>query len=222
MEDGLTTVNKALKNLSFGAIDDNLGVYYSVEVFEDEKSKKNFIKNVERLIRSSQEYTKFIAYLRKDLSFNSCAILNELSTENVSIELHHFPFNLYEIVEAVINKRLEKDLPLSTFSISEEVMILHYTNCIGLIPLSKTMHELAHSGTGNLQIDQRMVVGEYIEFFNEYGIHLSSKSLEKFQSWREFDNMTEDMEDLPNYSSTDKYSTFLTRVSTTNVKIKQL
>lgn len=221
MEHSLS-VDSALKNLSFGAIDDNLGIYYSVELFEDEKARKAYIKSVERLVRTSPEYTKFIKYLRSDLSFNSCAILNELNTENVSIELHHFPFNLYEIVESVITKRIDQEKPLTTFSVSEEVMILHYTNSVGLIPLSKTMHELAHSSKSALSIDPRMVVGDFNTFFNEYGVHLSSKALENFQKWKEFSDMTKPIDDLPNYSSSDKYSTFLTRVSNTNTKIKQL
>ena len=212
----LTINNDTISSLSFGAIDDKLGVFYSVEIFETEKEKKFYIKNIEKLIRTSTEYTKFIKYLRADLEFNKCAILNELTTASVSIELHHAPFTLYDLVESVVNKRIDKAFPLTTFSIAEEVMLLHYTNAVGLVPLSKTMHELVHSGDSDI-IDKKMIIGNYEQFEREYSPFFSAQLLTKHSDWKLRKSKNEEVQ-INTYVSSENLSTFLTKVSSTNIK----
>ena len=86
----LSAIDKRLKGLNFGAFGDNLGLYYAVDLFENEKDKRSYIKNVERLVRSSQEYRKFIDYLRQDMEFNNCAIYNNGFCENPRLNQDSF------------------------------------------------------------------------------------------------------------------------------------
>jgi hypothetical protein len=110
--------------------------------FVDDKELTRYIKKVEFMVRSSNEYKAFIGYLKQELSINHCTILNKLNDSTVSVEMHHIPFTLYDIVNTIILFYLSKEKGFNTFSIASDVMRLHYENMIGLVPLSKTIHEL--------------------------------------------------------------------------------
>ena len=73
---------------------------------------------------------------------------------NVGLELHHYPFTLFDIVQGVLrheygilsDREPVYKRPVNLFKVAEKVMKLHYQGVIGLIPLSLTAHELAHNG----------------------------------------------------------------------------
>ena len=50
--------------------------------------------------------------------------------------------------------------------VAEEVMRLHYEGCVGLIPLSITVHELVHDG--KLIVPLNCVYGKFVEFTKRY------------------------------------------------------
>ena len=90
---------------------------------EDEFTDKT-ISYIEKEVRSSYEYRKYINYLKTELDLTKCALLPNLDCSNgaASLEFHHFPMNLYEITEAVGKKmidQLEDDESVSCFDISE-------------------------------------------------------------------------------------------------------
>lgn len=139
--------------------------------FYDEKALKRFIKNVEKLIRTSREYSTYIELLRTNVNeLNHDNILHNITTGDVSFEFHHYPFSLYDIVTIVVNKHIIEGEKFTSFSIAKEVMELHYQHKIGLVPLTKTTHELAHSG--NLFLSTKQVFGDYKAFFNEYNKYI--------------------------------------------------
>ena len=77
--------------------------------FNNPKDFKAYIKVVERSIRSSFEYRNFISYVREYGNMDHCAILprvNNDETFKIHIEIHHEPFTLYDIVMAVLRKRM--------------------------------------------------------------------------------------------------------------------
>lgn len=121
----------------------------NIILFKNEKDKTKFIKNCELLIRGSDEYKDWIAYLKEYKDMDKCAVfqnLNSTEMKKIKLEIHHGPFSLFDIVTIVVNKYIREDIPLDYFDISEEVMRLHYENRVGLIPLSKTVHKLVHDG----------------------------------------------------------------------------
>jgi len=84
----------------------------------------------------------------------------------VGIEIHHEPFTLFDITHIVISSFLSRDKAPNPLEIAEEVMLLHYRNMVGLIPLSTTVHGLVHDG--RLMIPLQCVYGDYMSFIEEY------------------------------------------------------
>lgn len=138
-------------------------------LLEDEKEYKKYIDDVERQVRRSFEYREFIKYLRENMNMNKCSFLNDVSNEetfDIKIEIHHYPFTLRDICDIVFNKREYYNESLTVQMVAKEVMELHYKLVVGLIPLSETVHELAHAGRLFVPVDK--VLGRYNLFVDYY------------------------------------------------------
>lgn len=136
---------------------------------EDDKEYEKFVKDIESQIRRSFEYRRFIAFLRDYMQMNQCAFLKGVSNQetfDIKIEIHHYPFSLRDIVEIVIRKRSYYKESLSVQMVAKECMQLHYKLVIGLIPLSQTVHELAHNSRIFIPVDR--VLGRYNLFIEYY------------------------------------------------------
>lgn len=136
------------------------------EDFIDEKEMIKFIKEIEKVVRASAEYRRLMKYIRQELDLNKCTFLNRVDSDMVKIEMHHAPYNLFQICKILINKYIKEGIPFNTFIIAQECIYLHYNNCIGLVPLSKTMHELVHSS--QLQIHKKLILGDIDTFYSLY------------------------------------------------------
>lgn len=136
----------------------------------DPKEFKSYIKDLERVVRTSFEYSQMIAYLRENLDMNKCSFFeNVIKTDgysNIRIEIHHSPFTLYDIANTVYNKRCALRESTDIEMVAKEVMYLHYTLMVGLIPLSETVHELVHNQY--MFIPVQKVMGNYESFFQNY------------------------------------------------------
>jgi hypothetical protein len=165
--------------------------------FYEEKAYKRFITNTERLIRSSREYKKYIELLRTNVSaLNIDNILTNITNADAELEFHHYPFTLFDVVDIVsIDKFLKKE-KISSFKIAKEVMRLHYENLIGLVPLSKMNHELAHNGS--LFISSKQVFGDYKQFLKTYDAAVSNEIKESIKKMEELtrDNSPSDTKGL--------------------------
>lgn len=139
---------------------------YYTSTFYNDKDYTNFIKKTELLIRKSEEYASYLGYLKNTYGLNHCTFLGNIDQEKATIEYHHYPFTLYEICEVVINNLLKNNKKINTFKIADEVIKLHYKNKVGLVPLTVSMHKVAHSG--GLFIDLKFVFGRFDEFIHEY------------------------------------------------------
>lgn len=131
----------------------------------DGKDTKRFIKNVERLVRSSPSYKKYIAYLG-DQGLVNDVVYSKITAEKATLEFHHYPFTLYDIVEIIVNYHLKRRDKFTSLSIAEEVIQCHFDNLIGLSRLSKTSHQLTHAGKLFVPLDS--VFGNVNEFVNKY------------------------------------------------------
>ena len=133
------------------------------------RAKVKFIKQCEKLIRKSPEYKDYIKFLKEHMGMNRCTVLRGLksdSNKKYSIEIHHEPFTLFDIVQIILERNISLGIPISEYKISDEVMALHYDKKVGLIPLSKTMHELVHSG--RIFIPLQFIYQRYDAFYNEF------------------------------------------------------
>jgi hypothetical protein len=136
---------------------------------DDDKEYKKYVKAVEKEVRQSYEYREMIRFFKENYDMNRCAFLN-ISGENkshVKIEIHHYPFTLSDVVEIVLRKRQYYQENTDVQMVAKECTILHYKLLIGLIPLSKTAHQLYHDGKLFIPVDK--VVGRYDIFSDIYG-----------------------------------------------------
>lgn len=145
---------------------------YYITKFLDDSDFNKFVKGVEREVRSSDEYSRYLWTL-KNQGLESCAFLGNINDDNATIEFHHYPFTLYDIVSIVTEKRLAKKELVSSFLVAKEVLNLHFNNKAGLIPLSKTVHELTHAGEIFINLNQ--VFGYYQEFIDEYNDYINDE-----------------------------------------------
>lgn len=141
---------------------------YHVSISTD-KEKERLIKRIERIVRKSGEYRDYIMFLRQNLDMDSCAFFNNITKKTnskIRIEVHHEPLTLYDITKIILEKYIETGEEIDDLMIAEEVAEIHYKNQVGLIPLSKTLHEVVHN-SNKLVIPMYMISGNYMSFLRE-------------------------------------------------------
>jgi hypothetical protein len=122
---------------------------------------------------------------------DNCVFLANISQDKsrgrkrISIELHHEPFTLMDIVWTVVNKYEQEGLPYNDLLISDEVLEMHYANMVGLVPLSKTMHQMVHN-SDKVKIPLYVVYGQYSEFIEKYGDYMEPELMDKLERKIEF------------------------------------
>ena len=140
--------------------------FYFVDVF-DETNLKKFIKSVERTVRTSKEYKRYIENLRTNVhALNYDTVMSNISNTDRALEVRQYPWSLYEISDILILDHLANKDNITSFSIAKEIMEYHFKNKIGLVSLTKTNHELAHDGA--LFLHKNQIFGKYEEFINEH------------------------------------------------------
>lgn len=169
--------------------------YESTYVSSKNISEK-VIKKIESIVRGSNEYKDWVAYLKNELDMKKCPILPKLQADKygVGIEIHHYPLTLYDITEAIARKMLnqpasldsDKDAPEnkeSIFKIASAVMEEHYKSNVGVVPLTTTLHEMCHSRMYVLGIDEAS--GNHEEFIKKYGGYLSPEAFDRYNEIKE-------------------------------------
>jgi hypothetical protein len=150
--------------------DTETGIYLELnrKNFVDESEEKKFIKNVERLVRSSLEYKEWIKFIKDTLNLNVCVFSGETDEETDDIEIHHHPLTLYDIVQAVCDTKIMKDQEFCTFDIAKEVIDLHFTLKVGFVPMLRSLHKKFHNGYLDIPIE--LVHGDYRYILDNYFI----------------------------------------------------
>lgn len=145
---------------------------------DDPKEIKRYFKAIESQIRKSFEYREMISFIKTYYDMNQCAYIKCDPNDQfaIRIEVHHYPFTLYDIVEIVYRKRIFYKEVLYTAIAAKEVTLLHYRLLVGLIPLSKTVHQLVHAG--RLFIPSYNVLGRYQEFIRVYKDFCTTEQLD--------------------------------------------
>ncbi len=132
------------------------------EDFIEDKMMHQYIKNIERLIRTSPEYKNWLNFVRNVLGEEHHCYHTGEHFSTCSIHMHHHPLTLYDYVIIA----MEKIKKFDTFYIAEEVMAYHFCNYIGFIPLCSTTHEKYHSGMFKIPIE--LIEGNWRLFIEEY------------------------------------------------------
>lgn len=138
------------------------------------------IKKLEIAIRGSFEYKGLFLFIKTYLNVDHCSFYEGYSMKNgLTIELHHAPFTLYDITEAVVAKSVHDKGYFETFRVVEEVNKLHYQFLIGLTPLNPTAHKLVHSG--KLPVHPKIIIGNWKEFYTMYQAFLNETAIKKYE-----------------------------------------
>jgi len=176
-------------NLTVNEFDITENNFKSVEDF-DEKA----VFYIEKQIRNSYEYRSYINYLKEELDLTRCSLLPgiDIKTTPVSLEFHHFPFTLFDITSIVgksmISGISEKE-SVSSFDIAEKVMHEHFKNNVGLVPLTETLHQMAHNGAISIPFDK--INGNYKDFMNEYVKHIEPDFVDRLDALEKYNNSDE-------------------------------
>ena len=166
-----------------------------IYVFKSPRDREKYVLSVEALIRKSGEYKQYIKFLKEKMDWNRCAILKNakcINGKRYSIEIHHEPFTLFDIVDTVLNKFDIDGIPYNMFALAEEVMALHYDGKVGLISLTKTQHELLHNG--KIFIPLQYIYHDYGEYFKEYEPYMGEEVKGKLKMKVELSMKCEDVQ----------------------------
>ena len=144
----------------------------------DSSAAKKFIKNVEGLVRRSNEYSRYLAILTYDKKLTNDVIFGNIDVEDATTEFHHYPFTLYDITEILLNYHIKNKIKVTSLILAEKVMKLHYDNIVGLVKLSKTAHELTHAGS--LFIPMKSVYGDVNKFVETYREYMFPDQIETY------------------------------------------
>jgi len=159
------------------------------------KDKIFFIKDVENIIRRSMEYKDFIKYLKFERNLTKCGFLNIDNSikklRKISIEYHHHPFTLFDIVQLVLEREIENNPGSTAFNeyyLANDVMELHASNMVGMVPLTKTIHQAFHAGM--ITIPKSEVYGDVDAFYNKYHRFMDDVLSNKYAFYNSTDNMS--------------------------------
>ena len=156
------------------------GFYETLKLADNEKQKEKFIKSVERIIRTSQEYSQYIRYLKTTAMLTQCSVLNKLPEEvskALTIEMHHCPLTLYDLVDIILTRQLSIGGDFTRISIANDVMVAHYMNQVGLVPMTKTMHQMIHENVN--VVNHRDIFGNFDAFAETYSVFLTEEHQNK-------------------------------------------
>lgn len=169
-------------------------------VVTNDKQRVNLVKKIEAYCRASMEYGDLISYLRKYVNMDECTFLTNFKAgkRKGMIEIHHSPFTLFSIVDIVMRKHEDLVGSIDEFDVCEEVMRLHYSGLVGLVPLSITCHQLVHDN--RLQVPLWCVYGRFVEFTKKYYEWIPDETLaalnEQVQLSKKFKDNPETLKDM--------------------------
>lgn len=137
-------------------------------VVTNDKQRVRCIKQIEQKVRSCIEYGDLTKYLRTYMHMDECAFFPnfKVGKKKGAVEIHHSPFDLFTIAGIVMRKFEAQNDYINQNLIADEIVELHYSGMIGLIPLAVTVHELVHDG--KLTVPLNCVYGKFIQFTQEY------------------------------------------------------
>lgn len=147
-----------------------------------EELDTKMISYIEKEVRNSFEYKNYISYLKNELNLTSCSLLPgiDINKTVVSLEFHHYPLNLFEVVDSIGKEMIgncKEGEKISCFDIAEQVIKEHYLGNIGIVPLTKTLHDMAHNRAIIVPISK--VNGNYKSFIKKYKDYIETDIIDR-------------------------------------------
>ena len=162
-------------------------MYKPEEYFSNLDSYVAFIKACEQQVRQNDRYSKYIAYLKKEIGLNHCQVLTNIDGnkyENVDIEMHHGPIlTLYDYCAIITEWLLTKRRQISTFRVADIVLTEHQKNHIQVVMLATTVHEQVHAR--GIFLNYKHAWGDLNSFIKTYRDGISVEYVEKINRYIE-------------------------------------
>ena len=130
------------------------------------------INYIERLVRSSEFYVIWREYNRvhQEAAIDAIEGINTADYVGLNLELHHYPYSLFEICQIVGSQiLLEKEIT-DPFEVARVVLEEHLAGNIGYVPLLITDHQKFHVDL--LELEEDHIQGNYKQFIKSYGLKL--------------------------------------------------
>ena len=126
------------------------------------------IPYIERLVRGSDSYAVWRKWnlVHEKAYIDSLENLDVSELDKTKIELHHFPYTLYDIVQYVGLKLLDDKEETDPYEITKIVCEEHLLGNIGYIPLLVTDHQKYHDGL--IELEEELIKGKYKTFEYKY------------------------------------------------------
>lgn len=169
--------------------------YYEIPFYKDAdymfslENEVAFIKAVERMVRTSKYYSRYIAHLKVDLGMNFCQVKGNISEDEDSsitdlIEMHHGPiFTLFDVVSIILNYMLVKGMKITTFSVANKVLEDHFKHRVQTVMLCETVHQLVHDN--KIFLNYRQGFGDLYSFLETYYEGLDDTQIYKINDYIE-------------------------------------
>ena len=156
--------------------------YKPEDYFSNIVTRNNFIKGVEKLVRTSDRYSKYKNYLLHEVKLNRCEVLKDVTEDDCDIELHHGPIlTLYDYCDIILEYFIMKKWKITSFAIADRVLTEHEHNRVQLVMLSTTMHEQAHAR--GIFINMKQAWGDINAFIDRYGCAFNDDCKERFNRY---------------------------------------
>ncbi len=169
------------------AQDDEEAILYfkDNEYFLEDSPYSRFIKEVEKVVRKSSDYTAFVDYIKNTLGINFCQVSSKIyASQKVQIEMHHGPlFTLYDVCEVMLNWFLKNSQRINTFRVADKVLEEHYAMRVQVIMLSVTNHEGVHNRDIFTHFNQG--IGDLNSFIKLYAPYFTDE--QKYKIWNFMD-----------------------------------
>lgn len=162
-----------------------LPFFKGVEYFAHLENFVGFVKAVERLVRQSKHYSRYIAYLKGDLGLNYCQVQSNITDEDAPIEMHHGPIlNLFDYASIVTDTLIANDdQNITTFRVADILLDEHFNNNVQVVMLTETNHELVH--TNDIFINPKQAFGDLNAFLKKYRAGLNAQQIAKINKYIE-------------------------------------
>lgn len=144
-----------------------------------------FVKAVEKMVRSSKYYSRYVKYIKEDIGLNYCQVLSNIKVEeedNTELEMHHGPIlTLFDYVAIMLDHMLYNDKKISTFRLADKILQEHYDNHVQVVMISKTVHEEVHNG--NIFLNAKQAFGDINAFLSKYKDGISEDQKRKINRY---------------------------------------
>ena len=156
--------------------------YKDEDYFSNIDSYTKFVKSVEKLVRTSDRYSKYKAYLMDEAKMDHCQVFRDVTAKDADIEMHHGPiFTLFDICSIMVEWFNYKGWKVTTFRVADEVLKEHELNHIQVVMLASTIHEEVHAR--NIFISMEQAFGDLNTFIKTYAPVINQDMREKFNRY---------------------------------------